>query len=141
MHPVQVSQWKKEIQTQCKTLFEGKRAFLPAVKDLYQQRDNLIKKCRQQDIDLKECHAFIDTLGSVVVYRQSYFEANGVIPKGAAIPCAQAWPHAEQNLSYIQKLIGMLPTATGKGAEIGPLNSPILSKEHCDVLYVDQIHK
>ena len=25
VHPVQVSQWKKEIQTQCKTLFEGKR--------------------------------------------------------------------------------------------------------------------
>jgi transposase-like protein len=30
VHPVQVGQWKKEIQTQCKTLFEGKRGPVPA---------------------------------------------------------------------------------------------------------------
>jgi transposase len=29
VHPVQVSQWKKEIQEQAKTLFEGKRGPQP----------------------------------------------------------------------------------------------------------------
>jgi len=29
VHPVQVSQWKREVQTQAKTLFEGKRGPQP----------------------------------------------------------------------------------------------------------------
>jgi transposase len=30
VYPVQVSQWKKEIHSHCKTLFEGKRGLVPA---------------------------------------------------------------------------------------------------------------
>jgi len=33
VHPVQVSQWKKEIQEQAKTLFEGRRGPAPVAAD------------------------------------------------------------------------------------------------------------
>jgi transposase len=38
VHPAQVGQWKREIQDQAKTLFEGARGFRPAKRDHSHQR-------------------------------------------------------------------------------------------------------
>ena len=46
---------------------------------------------------------------------------------------------SDDTLTYRDKLVGMLPLENGTGAEIGPLNWPVLSKQETRVLYVDHL--
>ncbi len=77
--------------------------------------------------------------GAVLQYRIAYFEAHGRIPPGAGVPAARAYPLPGAGLTYKQKLTGLLPVATGTGAEIGPLNVPLLAKSEGRVLFVDHL--
>ncbi|WFT91414.1 methyltransferase domain-containing protein [Bradyrhizobium barranii] len=81
---------------------------------------------------------FVDSSSAVIQYRRAYFEAHGAVAPYAALPSAKSWPDPVENVSYRDKLIGKLPLA-GKGAEIGPLNLPLLSKSDTNVLYVDHL--
>jgi transposase len=52
VHPVQVSQWKKENQTQCKTLFEGKRGSAPAPVAEHTEPERLYSEIGRLKIEL-----------------------------------------------------------------------------------------
>ena len=52
VHPVQVSQWKKEIQTHCKTLFEGKRGPAPAPIAAHAEPERLYSEIGRLKIEL-----------------------------------------------------------------------------------------
>ena len=52
VHPVQVSQWKKEIQPQCKPLFEGKRGPVPAPVAEHAEPDRLYSEIGRLKIEL-----------------------------------------------------------------------------------------
>lgn len=71
-------------------------------------------------------------------YRESHWEIHGKVAPGNAIPKAHAWPDRNNDLSYRDKLVSLLP-ASGLGAEIGPLHMPLLDKRHYNVLYVDHL--
>ena len=88
---------------------------------------------------LSQYREYVDTLAPVLRYRQAHFEARGYVAPGAGIPVARAWPGEDKGISYEDKLLGMLETEHGKGAEIGPLNAPVTSKRKCRVLYVDHL--
>ncbi|MCK1322161.1 methyltransferase domain-containing protein [Bradyrhizobium sp. 156] len=81
---------------------------------------------------------FVDTSAAVLQYRRAYFEFHGKIAPAAALPMAKAWPNADCGLSYRDKLLSHL-ALSGKGAEIGPLNLPLLSKGEHKVLFVDHL--
>src|SRR6202790_4477718 len=85
-----------------------------------------------------ESLAYLDTVAAVLQYREAYYEVRGHIAPGAALPTSRAWPKPDTNLSYKEKLTGLLDLA-GQGAEIGPLNIPLLSKDESRVLYVDHL--
>src|SRR5262245_29420991 len=94
---------------------------------------------RQLQAMLSQYREYVDTLAPVLRYRQAHVEARGYVAPGAGIPVARAWPGEDKGISYEEKLLGMLPLSTGKGAEIGALNTPVTSKRKCDVLYVDHL--
>jgi transposase-like protein len=50
VHPVQVGQWKKEIQEQAKTLFEGKRGPRPIAE--HQEPDRLFSEIGKLKVEL-----------------------------------------------------------------------------------------
>jgi transposase len=50
VHPVQVGQWKKEIQEQAKTLFEGKRGPKPVVS--HQEPEKLYSEIGRLKVEL-----------------------------------------------------------------------------------------
>jgi transposase-like protein len=50
VHPVQVGQWKKEIQEQAKTLFEGKRGPKPAAE--HREPDHLYSEIGKLKMEL-----------------------------------------------------------------------------------------
>ena len=52
VHPVQISQWKKEIQTQCKALFEGKRGPAPAPVAEHAEPERLYSEIGRLKIEL-----------------------------------------------------------------------------------------
>ena len=52
VHPVQESQWKKEIQTQCKPLFEGKRGPAPAPVAEHTEPERLYSEIGRLKIEL-----------------------------------------------------------------------------------------
>jgi len=88
---------------------------------------------------LSQYREYVDTLAPVLRYRQAHFEIKGSIAPGAGIPVARAWPGEDRGLSYEEKLLGTLDLSDGKGAEIGPLNTPVTSKRKCNILYVDHL--
>jgi transposase-like protein len=58
VHPVQVGQWKKEIQEQAKTLFEGKRWSLRTIFTMYRiamRCANSTKTLRQSSLCTADC--------------------------------------------------------------------------------------
>ncbi len=91
------------------------------------------------DETLARQSAYFDTDSATLQYRQAYFEVNGAIAPGSALPSARAYPKSGTGLSYAQKLLDLLPLSSGKGAEIGPLNIPLVSKHQANVLYVDHL--
>jgi hypothetical protein len=93
----------------------------------------------RQPLDEASLARYIDLDGAVLQYRIAYCEARGYTPPGAALPCARAYPGPGSGLSYKDKLTGLLPTSTGLGAEIGPLNIPLLTKGEARILYVDHL--
>jgi len=88
---------------------------------------------------LSQYREYVDTLPPVLRYRQAYFEARGSVAPDAGLPLARAWPQEDKGISYEDKLLGTLGLSSGKGAEIGALNSPVTSKRRCNVLYVDHL--
>lgn len=82
---------------------------------------------------------YLDSLPAVLQYRQAYYEIHNQIAPGHALPTTHAWPEKDRGFSYKQKLVNLLPLTNGIGAEIGPLNIPILSKSECCILYVDHL--
>lgn len=84
-------------------------------------------------------HAYLDVSPLVLRYREAHIEASGQPAPEPALPTAHAWPSSGENVSYAQKLTGLLPVAEGTGAEIGPLNFPLLKKTDGNVLYVDHL--
>jgi transposase len=52
VHPVQVSQWKKEIQEQAKTLFTGKRGPKPAGIATHETPDQLYSQIGRLKVEL-----------------------------------------------------------------------------------------
>jgi SAM-dependent methyltransferase len=87
---------------------------------------------------LKAYSAYLDRAPFVLQYRRAHFEGRGFVAPGAALPTARSWPRSDNGLTYEDRLTGLLPTDM-KGAEIGPLNIPQLSKDKHDVLYVDHL--
>jgi SAM-dependent methyltransferase len=83
--------------------------------------------------------AFTDYDPTVLQYRQAFFEAHGHVAPSLALPQVRTYPDRNDALSYKDKLVGMLPLNNGIGAEIGPLNGPVLSKQESQVLYVDHL--
>jgi len=71
MHPVQVSQWKKKIQTQCKTLFEGKLSWVQAPVVEHNEPERLYSEICRLKIELEwlknsgSCLPSFESLGSV----------------------------------------------------------------------------
>jgi SAM-dependent methyltransferase len=82
---------------------------------------------------------YLNTAPAVVQYRQAFFLAHGHVAPGPALPRARTYPPQDISMSYKDKLVGLLPLADGIGAEIGPLNIPLLSKLEAQVLYVDHL--
>lgn len=83
--------------------------------------------------------AFVDRLPSVLQYRRAYFDTRGHVAPGPALPTSRAWPRPDNGLSYKEKLTGLLIIQRGHGAEIGPLNIPLIEKGGHAVLYVDHL--
>jgi SAM-dependent methyltransferase len=82
---------------------------------------------------------FADYDATVLQYRQAYFEVHGRGAPGLALPRARIWPPQDRALSYKEKLTGLLPINDGTGAELGPLDIPLLSKDEAHILYVDHL--
>lgn len=108
---------------------------LPAIRRI---RDRF-KFLKKKETEVPSLETFVNSLAPVIQYRRAYFEIRGKTSPGVAVPAARAWPEANSGLSYRGKLIGQLPLETGRGAEIGPLNLPLLSKSDCGVLFVDHL--
>jgi SAM-dependent methyltransferase len=82
---------------------------------------------------------YLDSTPMVLRYREAYVEAHGCQAAEPALPATHAWPESGEQISYAQKLTGLLPIREGIGAEIGPLNFPLLKKTDGNVLYVDHL--
>jgi SAM-dependent methyltransferase len=98
-------------------------------------------KLRQEIVTLTLLDAsanYLDRDAIVLQYRRAHYEAHGTIAPGAALPTARAWPRSDHGLTYEDRLTGLLPIDQ-VGAEIGPLNIPLLSKSKHRVLYVDHL--
>ncbi|UPJ98258.1 methyltransferase domain-containing protein [Bradyrhizobium sp. 172] len=93
------------------------------------QLDEIRKRSAETD--------FIEKSPIVLQYRRAHLEVYGTIAPG--MPDAKSWPAAGAGLSYRDKLIGHLDVEGGRGAEIGPLNDPLLFKPGANVLYVDHL--
>lgn len=114
-------------------------AAVPPVRRLQKQRDELLAELLSSKTQREsESLAYLDTVAAVLQYREAYYEVRGHVAPGTALPIARAWPKADTNLSYKEKLTGHLDLA-GRGAEIGPLNIPLLSKDESRVSYVDHL--
>ncbi|MEX3901048.1 methyltransferase domain-containing protein [Paraburkholderia sp. BR10954] len=100
-----------------------------------------VEKSRGSDraAEIARIAEYISRDASVLQYRQAYFEAYGHTPPEPGVPAARPYPDPASSLSYKQKLTGLLPISNGRGAEIGPLDIPLLSKDEADILYVDHL--
>jgi predicted SAM-dependent methyltransferase len=118
------------------------RSAIPSIRRLHDQRNDLAARLAATESKLPEAESekdFLATLPNVLQYRRVYFEIHGNVAPNGALPSARAWPNQNNALSYREKLIGHLRLESGRGAEIGPLNLPLLSKNDCDVLFVDHL--
>lgn len=123
-------------------------AVVPPLRRVVAERDML--RARVRELEWNEGAAggsgrvqskiasYLDTTSAVLQYRRAYFEAHGHIAPGEALPQSRAWPAADDGYSYKEKLARHLDLS-GTGAEIGPLNVPLLSKAETDVRYVDHL--
>jgi 2-polyprenyl-3-methyl-5-hydroxy-6-metoxy-1,4-benzoquinol methylase len=105
----------------------------------FYQRDVAKAEIKRLGDEQRGLNAFVDSHPSVLQYRRAYHEAHGRVARAPALPSARDYPAAGKNVSYKDKLIGHLPLDIGRGAEIGPLNVPLLSKQEANVLYVDHL--
>src|SRR4051812_41374516 len=120
-------------------------SMIPPVRRLQEHCDRLSEQHDQLQAELLRSMAlrdqalesvrYFDTVAAVLQYREAYYEVRGHIAPGTALPTARAWPKPDTSLSYKEKLTGPLDLS-GQGAEIGPLNIPLLSKDESRVLYV-----
>jgi len=131
------------------------RHVFPSVGRLQKERDSLASQLAQQAeaaranqeehdrraAQADEIEAFTERQPSVLKYRRAYFEINGVIAPGDGLPRARSWPDPIGYSSYRDKLVEHLPYRNGRGAEIGPLNLPFLSKSDANVLDTEGIRK
>lgn len=85
---------------------------------------------------LEAYSAYVDRDPLVLQYRRAHVDGRGFVAPCAALPTARTWPRSDEGLTYDGRLTGLLPK-DGRGAEIGPLNIPQLSKGEYQVLYVD----
>jgi hypothetical protein len=104
----------------------------------YKEIAGLKQAVADRDALLVAYSGYLDRDPLVLQYRRAYFEARGHVAPGGAVPTARAWPRSGEGLTYEQRLIALLPK-DGIGAEIGPLNLPMLGKEEYRVLYVDHL--
>lgn len=82
---------------------------------------------------------YLDRTPAVLMYRRAYYETFGTVAPGEGLPSARTWPPDRRRLSYSEKLMALLP-ADGRGAEIGALNKPTLTKARFPgLLYVDHL--
>jgi len=109
------------------------------IKELSGRIANLEDAFSKSNAKLSEITKFIKSIPAVLQYRQAYFETFDHAAPPPSLPAARAFPLTNTSLSYKEKLTGLLPISNGKGAEIGPLDIPILSKEESNVLYVDHL--
>lgn len=79
------------------------------------------------------------TRPEVIRYQLIRHEITGQESTHICFPQAYSWPLSDSGLTYALKLKNLLPLQTGKGAEIGPLNMPTISKDEANVLYVDHL--
>jgi hypothetical protein len=121
-------------------------ALIPNVRRLKEHRDILQRERNELAVELRAARGqneklsqYLDSTASVIRYRQAFYSAYGRVASGDALPSARAWPNSGVGVTYGQKMLGMLPTRTGRGAELGPLNTPTASKAECDILYVDHM--
>ncbi len=129
------------------------RSSVPPIRRLVDQRNDLaaqiavlteaLQQLRSERNDLaaqiEGQRVAIGLQPSVLQYRRAYFEIYGKVAPDGALPRARAWPCPNNTVSYRDKLVGHVPVKTGRGAEIGPLNLPLLSKHDTNVLYVDHL--
>lgn len=92
----------------------------------------------EPDAEAGEIARYLDIAPDVLEYRRMYHEAFGTVAPPPALPKARAWPLPDEGTSYRDKLVGCLDLS-GLGAEIGPLNIPLVTKADADVLYVDHL--
>ncbi|WP_426442893.1 methyltransferase domain-containing protein [Bradyrhizobium genosp. P] len=107
--------------------------------NLIERQTHLREQLAQSERALGNARRMIDEQPQILRFRRAIFEAKGEIAPEGAMPSSKPWPLADHGLSYRDKLVSHLPLKTGRGAEIGPLNQPLLSKEDADVLYVDHL--
>ena len=122
---------------------------VPPVKKIYDERNELARQIASLDSlnpllneELSKLRDYIDTLAPVVQYRLAFFEDRGVAVENggrSSLPITHAYPLNDNTLTYELTLLSLLNLSDGKGAEIGPLNHPIMRKEDCNVLYVDHL--
>ncbi len=111
----------------------------PSLRRLIDQRDDLQNRLNEHSSLLEMYSYYVNTTGVVLQYREAHYQIHGAIAPAPALPTSRAWPREDTGLSYREKLIGLLPLSTGVGAEIGPLDIPIISKDESQVLYVDHL--
>jgi SAM-dependent methyltransferase len=120
---------------------------IPFVRRPFFQRDSAIGERDRLAVELESSleriskySDYVDRSGAVLQYRQAYFEVRGRVAPDPGLPTTRPWPKADDDLSYAEKLLGLLNIKGSKGAEIGPLNAPIVSKSQAsNVLYVDHL--
>lgn len=123
---------------------------IPFIRRPFHQRDVAYAEIDQLRADISQLRseaaamapqsAYLDDDPATVQYRQAYFEVHGSVAPDPALPAAKAYPHSGLGLSYAQKHLGMLAVSSGTGAEIGPLNIPLIPKQTAKILYVDHLN-
>jgi SAM-dependent methyltransferase len=128
-----------------RTLRNAALGSIAPIKRLYDDRLRLVEENRAlaAKVELlskaaKVDNSYVDFSPQVLNYRRAHFEAHGRIAPEDGLPTARAFPGHGAGLNYRQKLVGLLDLS-GTGAELGPLNIPMLSKDECRVLYLDHL--
>jgi hypothetical protein len=99
----------------------------------------LFRRKQQITQNPSEENFYISSSPEVIEYRTAYFEKFGSIPEGDFLPDCHDWPKSGDGLNYERRMRFDLNFESTKGAEIGPLNIPIVLKSEANVLYVDHL--
>ena len=113
-------------------LLERHRALAAAHAECVKAMDALLAETAKQ-------RSYIDIQPITLQFRRAFFEAQGRVAPDGAVAGARAWPNPDNGTSYREKLLGLLPIESGSGAELGPLNLPLIPKQGTRVVYVDHV--